>query len=123
MSKPKESRYAEKLRALGFEPLSEEEEAYIERRIERRMTQAGISPQSLTRRERRLVKKVRSVKQFIVFGGDNPSIHAVDELGKTWKRRGKIDTKKLKILGFVDQTTQAVLVSATAPPLPPDKNH
>src|SRR3989344_1051567 len=120
--KPKGSKYAAKLHELGFEPVNEGMEAYKARRIERRVEQLlGRPISSLSRRERRLMKKETRKPGFIVFGGENPSINLTDELGRSWRKAGTINPHKLTVLGFKNNTLEAAINSLVMPPLPPEK--
>ncbi len=117
-----ESRYAKRLRELGFEPMSPEQQAYVDRRIERRLEQQGIDVNNLTRNERRRIKKLRCQPAFTVFTGAVEKTFVVDELGMHWTTLKAIDASVLTAMGFKNDI--AWLPAALAlPPLKPDKTH
>ncbi len=127
MSKQKGSIYAAKLAELGFSPITPEESAYMEHRVDRRLQQLKFQERlaSLTRKQRRLAKKIiandKATPTFLVFGGDNPSVHAKDETGRMWIVRKVINTERLLSLGFHNITMETALAAAILPPLPPEK--
>lgn len=98
MSKVKMSKYAEKLRTLGFRPGTEEEQAYIDRRIALRLAQIGKDDEiaNLSRSERRRFEKIRgNLRDFRMF--ENRTI--ANDGGQIWIVDAPVN---LSHLGFVD---------------------
>ncbi|OGG47235.1 hypothetical protein A2671_02550 [Candidatus Kaiserbacteria bacterium RIFCSPHIGHO2_01_FULL_49_13] len=113
MPTQKPSRYAKRLIELGFRRLSPEEDAYMDRRIERRLAQLR-GP--ISRRERRAIAKMRKELQFNIV---LEKTFAIDDTGQRWTADKPID---LTSLGFENDTVLAALVQFM-PPLEPTKDH
>lgn len=116
----KKSRHTELLTKLGFTRLTAEQQAYLEDRYNRRLQQQGVSMQSLSRNERRLVKKVYETPSFTIIDGENPSTHVFDENRERWTLPHAIDPKILTDHGFVDNTP-FLRMASSYPSLPPRK--
>lgn len=120
--KKRTSKHETQLRNLGFEPLSDAEQAYIEHRSSQRLAQAGVDENKLSRRERRLIKKVREKPSFFVCEGDDPFTSVCDETGRHWRVGKAIDPKILEDMGL-ENSAEHAQEAAAFPPLEKSKMH
>jgi len=107
----KESKYAEKLRELGFRKTGENDLRRCTRELEAKFGRP------LSRQERRKIKRELSTPSFTREPFMQlPITQVTDELGDCWVADGHID---LTHLGFLDHLT---LIKAVIVPLSPNKD-
>ena len=102
MSKTKQSRYAAKLRELGFKPYSEILSEASMRETDDEFEKAiGFLPSKLSRATRRRLEALNILPGFCIVGEGNVAYtYAMDELGVDWQADGVVD---LAPFGFNDK--------------------